>query len=81
MKRITQRELRTDICTVLRRVMAGKQLRVTVSGHDVADLVPIKGSPSWTAGSRAQKLIIGAQADTGLAVELDQAFPDTTNQI
>ena len=69
-KRITQRELRSDVSTVLRRVMAGEQLRVTVSGHDVADLVPIEDSPSWTAGSRAQELIMGTQADAGLVAEL-----------
>jgi prevent-host-death family protein len=80
-KRIPQRELRNDVSAVLRRVMAGEQLRVTVSGHDVADLVPIEDAPSWTAGSRAQELIAGAQADAGLAAELDRAFPDTTDQL
>lgn len=81
MKRIPQRELRNDVSTVLRRVMAGERLRVTVSGYDVADLIPIEDSPSWTAGSRAQELIMGAQADAGLAAELDQAFPDMTDQL
>jgi prevent-host-death family protein len=80
-KRIPQRELRNDVSAVLRRVVSGEQLRVTVSGHDVADLVPIEDAPSWTAGSRARELIMGAQADAGLAAELDQAFPDTTDQL
>jgi prevent-host-death family protein len=79
--RIPQRELRNDVSAVLRRVMAGEQLRVTVAGRDAADLVPIEDAPSWTAGSRARNLIVGAQADSALSAELAQAFPDTTEQL
>ena len=81
MQRIPQRELRNDVSAVLRRVMAGEELRVTVAGRDAADLVPVEGAPSWTAGSRARELIATAQADAGLGGELDQAFPDTTDQL
>jgi prevent-host-death family protein len=81
MRRIPQRELRNDVSAVLRRVMAGEQLRVTVAGRDAADLVPVEDSPSWTTGSRARELIAAAQADAGLARELDRAFPDTTDQL
>jgi prevent-host-death family protein len=81
MKRIPQRELRNDVSAVLRRVMAGEQLRVTVAGRDAADLVPVEDAPSWTAGSRAHELIVVAQADAALAGELDRAFPDTTDQL
>jgi prevent-host-death family protein len=81
MQRIPQRELRNDVSAVLRRVRAGERLRVTVAGVDAADLVPIEAAPSWTAGARAHELIAGAQADSGLAGELDRAFPDTTDQI
>jgi prevent-host-death family protein len=81
MQRIPQRELRNDVSAVLRRVMAGEQLRVTVAGRDAADLVPIEDAPSWTAGARARELIVGAQADPALSAELDQAFADTTDQL
>jgi prevent-host-death family protein len=81
MKRIPQRELRNDVSAVLRRVSAGDQLRVTVSGHDVADLLPIEDAPFWSAGERARALISGAQADPGLAAELDRDFPDRTDQL
>lgn len=81
MQRIPQRELRNDVSAVLRRVMAGEQLRVTVAGRDAADLVPIEDAPSWTAGSRARELIASAQADADLSAELDHAFPDTTDQL
>jgi len=81
MQRIPQRELRNDVSAVLRRVMAGEQLRVTVAGRDAADLLPIEDAPAWTAGSRARELIASAQADAALSAELDQAFPDTTDQL
>jgi prevent-host-death family protein len=81
MNRIPQRQLRNDVSAVLRRVMAGEQLRVTVAGRDAADLIPIDSAPSWTSGSRARDLILSSQADAGLATELDQAFPDTTDQL
>lgn len=81
MERIPQRALRNDVSRVLRRVMAGERLRVTVAGIDAADLVPIETSPVWTSGRRASELIGAAQADPGLAAELATAFPDTTEQI
>jgi prevent-host-death family protein len=81
MDRIPQRELRNEVSAVLRRVMAGEQLRVTVAGRDAADLVPIDDAPSWTAGSRARGLIASTQADPALSGELDRAFRDTTDQL
>ncbi len=81
MRRIPQRELRNDISTVLRRVMAGERLRVTVAGRDAADLLPIDETPAWTAGTRAHALITPAQADSGLSSELDEAFPSTTEEL
>jgi len=61
--------------------MAGERLRVTVAGHDAADLVPIDETPAWTSGERARELIVAAQADPELTAELAAAHPDTTDQI
>lgn len=38
---VPQRELRNNLATLLRRVEAGEQVRVTVDGLPVAELVPI----------------------------------------
>jgi prevent-host-death family protein len=81
MERIPQRSLRNDVSAVLRRVMAGERLRVTVAGRDAADLVPIDDEVAWARGDRARELINASQADPGLAAELADAFPDSTDEI
>jgi prevent-host-death family protein len=81
MNRIPQRELRNNVSAVLRRVMAGERLRVTVGGRDAADLVPVDDRPQWASGARAWELIAGHQADAALTRELDEAFPDTTDDL
>ena len=81
MERIPQRSLRNDVSAVLRRVMSGERLRITVAGRDAADLVPIDDQPAWTRGGQARELIVAAQADPSLAAELADAFPDTTDEL
>lgn len=61
--------------------MSGEKLRVTISGRDAADLVPVEEESSWTVGIRARDLITSARADAELSGELDQAFPDTTDDL
>lgn len=41
---IPQRDLRNDVSAVLRRVEAGEEFIVTVSGRPVAELRPIRGA-------------------------------------
>jgi prevent-host-death family protein len=41
MREIGVRELKANLSNVLRRVEAGEQVRVTVRGRPVADLVPL----------------------------------------
>jgi prevent-host-death family protein len=79
--RIPQRDLRNDVGSVLRRVAAGERVRVTVAGRDAADLVPIDEAPTWVSGARAHELISGVQTDPALSQELDEAFPDNTDQL
>jgi len=47
---ISQRQLRNDSGSVMRRVSAGESFVVTSNGRPVADLVPHRGAP--TAGPR-----------------------------
>jgi len=81
MEEIPARELRNDVSRVLRRVERGERLRVTVSGRPVADLVPLERRPrsmSWSAFWEDRERW---QADPGLARELAELLPDTTDDI
>ena len=56
---IPQRELRNDVSTILKRVEAGEEFVVTVSGRPVAELRPVGGAQkgsvaAFVAGLRAQ---------------------------
>jgi len=42
MREVPQRELRNEIGRILREVVAGESVRVTVRGKPVAELVPIR---------------------------------------
>ncbi len=78
---IPARDLRNDVSAVLRRVEAGERLRVTVSGRPVAELSPLPARPrtiSW------ESFLAGSddwRADPGLATELAELFPDTTDDV
>jgi prevent-host-death family protein len=78
---IPARDLRNNVSGVLRRVEAGERVRVTVSGRPVAQLGPLPGRPqtvSWEA------FLAGAKdwrADPGLAKDLAQLLPDTTDDV
>lgn len=76
---VPARDLRNNVSAVLRRVEAGERLRVTVSGRPVAELVPLLARPrsiSWSAFVEGTE---DWRADTGLARELRDLLPETTD--
>ena len=76
---IAARELRNDVSAILRRVEAGEHLRVTVSGRPVAELVPLPRRPRelpWEEFARHSETW---QADPGLAGQLRELLPETTD--
>lgn len=78
---VPARELRNDVSGVLRRVEAGERLRVTVSGRPVAELVPLAARPRsmrWEAFAQGRE---DWGADSGLARELADLLPETTDDI
>jgi prevent-host-death family protein len=52
MREIGVRELKANLSSVLRRVEAGEQVRVTVRGRPVADLVPAQAPQRYSEGMR-----------------------------
>jgi prevent-host-death family protein len=76
---IPARSLRNDVSAVLRRVENGERLRVTVSGRPVAELVPLPARPRSMPWPDFQRGLEHNRADAGLAAELRELIPDTTD--
>lgn len=75
------RELRNDVSGVLRRVEAGERLRVTISGRPVAELVPLPTRPQTMAWEQFERHLEGGRADSGLARDLAELVPESTDDV
>jgi len=76
---VSVRELRNHTADVLRRVEAGERLRVTVDRRPVAELAPLPARDTWVPRDRARAGLI--QADAALTAELEDALPDTLDDL
>lgn len=81
MGEVASRELRNDLRAVLRRVEAGEDVVITVSGRPVARLTAAGDRPRWMSRERFVRTVLGNQADPGLAAELRELAPDTTDDL
>jgi prevent-host-death family protein len=78
-ERVSVRELRNHTADVLRRVEAGARLQVTVDRRPVAEIVPLPARTTWVPRQRAVDSLV--QADPGLKKDLDEALPDTVDDL
>ena len=76
---VSVRQLRNHTAEVLRRVEAGESLRVTVDRRAVAELVPLASRSTWVPRQRVLGALV--QADAELRRELDEALPDTIDDL
>jgi prevent-host-death family protein len=81
MSEIASRELRNDTRGVLRRVESGEDVVITVDGRPVAVLRPVGARPRWMEKAQFVGRILARQADHGLAAELRDLAPDTTDDV
>lgn len=82
MKTISQRELRNRISKVLRQVERGQEIRITVSGRPVADLVPIGGTRrTFVLRSALNRLLEKAPLDRGFARDIAAATGATIEEL
>jgi prevent-host-death family protein len=79
MEDVPVRELRNGISGVLRRVEAGERFRVTVSGRPVAELVPLAERPRFISWETFVSESEPWRADPGLARDLADLLPETTD--
>jgi len=76
---VSVRELRNHTAEVLRRVEAGERLQVTVDRRPVAELIPLPARSAWVPRRRVLDGLV--QADAALTQELDEALPDTIDDL
>ena len=82
MSEIASRELRNDPAGVLRRVLAGEAVTITVNGKPVAQLTAAQpGRRRWLSGVELGRRLKRAQADPGLRQDLAALLGDTTDDL
>ena len=81
MATVPVRELRNNTRAVLQRVQSGEALTVTVDGIPVATINPIDKRPQSMTREWVIEHVIPNRADPGLADELREMLPDTTDDI
>lgn len=79
---IASRELRNDTAGVLRRVSAGEDLTITVSGRPVA-VIHAVGEPKrrWLSRRELLSRLRRSAADPGLREDLARLAGDTTDEL
>ncbi|MFE3448368.1 type II toxin-antitoxin system Phd/YefM family antitoxin [Nonomuraea sp. NPDC059194] len=82
MDSIPARDLRNKTAEILRRVEAGEEIEVLQNNRPVARLVPVRPRRRWIpAGEVVGKLRALPVVDAGLAAELRESLPDTTDDL
>jgi len=81
MTEVASRELRNNTRGLLDRVQAGEAITITIDGRPVAVLQPVGRRPQWLAREEFVRRVMAHQADPGLAGELADLAPDTTDDI
>lgn len=81
MTEVASRELRNNTRALLDRVEAGESVTITVDGRPVAVLEPCSRRPRWVARETFLRRVLGSQADAGLAGDLRELAPDTTDDL
>ena len=78
---VASRELRNHTRSLLDRVAAGETVRITVDGRPVATLEPLNDRPRWMPREDFVRRVLVHQADPGLARDLAELAPDTTDDL
>ena len=79
MGEVASRELRNNTRSLLDRVAAGEAITITVDGKPMAVLTPVGRRRTWVP--KGEFLAGLRQADPGLARDLAELAPDTTDDL
>jgi prevent-host-death family protein len=78
---VASRELRNETRSVLARVQSGEDVVITVDGRPVATIKPLPDRERWMPRAEFVRRVVRHQADAGLAAELRELDPDTTDDL
>lgn len=82
MSAVPARDLRNHTAEVLRRVEAGEEIEVLRDNRPVAKIIPLARRRQWLpAAEIAQELVRLGADTTGLAKDLREILPDTTDDV
>jgi len=81
MPEIAVRELKNRLSEIVRDVELGAEYVVTVDRRPVAKLSPLPHRRTWIPLREVVQMFEGRWADAGLQRDLDEAFPDTTDDL
>lgn len=82
MSALPARDLRNHTAEVLRRVEAGEEFEILKDNRPVAKIIPLPRRRQWVPATEVvQELIRLGPDTTGLAGELREALPDTTDDL
>lgn len=81
MAEVASRDLRNNTRALLDRVESGEALTITIDGRPVAVLQPLGRRPRWLPRDEFVRRILPHQADAGLATELAELLPETTDDL
>lgn len=81
MAEVASRDLRNNTRGLLERVGAGEAITITIDGRPVAVLQPVGRRPRWLGREEFVRRVVRHQADRGLADDLAELAPDTTDDI
>ncbi len=69
--RIPVRELRNDSARILRRVETGQRFLITVSGHEVAELIPAESRSHFVPRSALERILREAPLDKDFTHDIE----------
>ncbi len=81
MRVVASRDLRNKTRSLLDRVAAGEEITITVDGRPVALLGPLPLCTRWMARDAFVRNVLGHRTDPGLADDLAELAPDTTDDL
>src|SRR5918999_1307470 len=82
MNAVPARDLRNHTAEILRRVEAGEEIEVFKDNRPIAKLIPLTRRRQWLPATEIASELLRLGADpTGLAQELRETLPETTDDL